>query len=830
MTESVEPASPTVGDKRKLDSESDTQLKKQVTKPSIEEKSTAQPTTTTTENKFEIPQAIEQRFAPGLFASQFKDNLKQSIASSGPYKHGVIHELMNDSLLRKVRQEIIDNLVFTPKETDIYKVCQTGDLRNLSGLPKEELDKLPALYALSQALYSPEFRHFLEYVTGSGSLSGTKQDLSINVYKKGCQLLNHDDVIGSRRISYILYLPDPVPDQDALDAASGEPEQVAGDLKKNAGVMTMPLSGTKNIAVWEYPKNGGALRLYPIEKPNVPKQDWSLVVPPAWNQLAFFTVQPGLSFHDVEEVYVDKPRMSISGWFHIPQEGEPGFIKGELEETQAKSSLQQLESDELAEFDFPKKTFVSIGMDEIKKGDSLIENAEKIQEAQDKKVQDQVITIPSTESEEDAEEQSINVSPLLELSQAEIQYLAKYMNPTLLKTESIFQLSDYFIEKSLVEIKDFLAPQIAHKLKRAIDRIDIDDEANGVKVPFFSNEVKSPWKLAGPPHKVRYMYMDGTPSYQSEVQLQELQDEQQQQQQEDEKKSKFNLAQLFTGFSEEFKKAADSIENSREREAVKLLVEVSEFFKSKAFRNWLRLVSHINVIASRVLTRRFRPSLDYTLATGLHSSNKEKERAAKKSHIYHEQDPTSTTTAKTTEEQQNGDKKEESTENNTNKETEDKEKVLEIDPNQMIEATLNLTPSKGWEDGELGGYELYMAIDADEEEQGLDPAVYRRRNNKPVTVSEDKKKSGNNSKAVVGGGVDDGDEYEDQDDDGVLLNTPADWNLLTLTVRDAGILKFVKYVSGNAPGSRWDISAEWKVEKFQDEENDDDNDDDDENE
>ena len=61
-------------------------------------------------------------------------------------------------------------------------------------------------------------------------------------------------------------------------------------------------------------------------------------------------------FHDVEEVFVDKERMSISGWFHIPQKGEPDFIEGELEATEAKSSLQQLESAEVQEYDFPKRT------------------------------------------------------------------------------------------------------------------------------------------------------------------------------------------------------------------------------------------------------------------------------------------------------------------------------------------------------------------------------------------------------------------------------------------------------------------------------------------
>ena len=36
--------------------------------------------------------------------------------------------------------------------------------------------------------------------------------------------------------------------------------------------------------------------------------------------MCMFTVQPGTSFHAVQEVFAeDKPRMSIQGWFHGPE-------------------------------------------------------------------------------------------------------------------------------------------------------------------------------------------------------------------------------------------------------------------------------------------------------------------------------------------------------------------------------------------------------------------------------------------------------------------------------------------------------------------------------
>jgi hypothetical protein len=127
---------------------------------------------------------------------------------------------MDDGLLRAVRKEILANLHFTIKETDIYKVWQTGDLANLDGLPQDELDKLSHLFTLRNALYSQEFRDFLSSVTNCGPLSGSKTDMSINSYNDGCHLLNHDDVIGTRRVSFILYLTDPDERWDPKDGGA----------------------------------------------------------------------------------------------------------------------------------------------------------------------------------------------------------------------------------------------------------------------------------------------------------------------------------------------------------------------------------------------------------------------------------------------------------------------------------------------------------------------------------------------------------------------------------------------------------------------------------
>src|SRR4051794_23109511 len=99
---------------------------------------------------------------------------------------------MDDAILRSVRQEIQEHLHFTPKQTDIYSIHQTGDLVNLSGLSAKEAALFPSLTRLRDALYSAKFRTYIRGITSSGPLSGKKTDMAINVYTKGCHLLTHD--------------------------------------------------------------------------------------------------------------------------------------------------------------------------------------------------------------------------------------------------------------------------------------------------------------------------------------------------------------------------------------------------------------------------------------------------------------------------------------------------------------------------------------------------------------------------------------------------------------------------------------------------------------
>ncbi|KAL2212527.1 hypothetical protein CC79DRAFT_1286058, partial [Sarocladium strictum] len=383
----------------------------------------------------------KKRFRAGLFDKKVLKSYTNDYATSAPYKHAVIHDLVDDKLLRSVRDEIQNNVEFTPKETDIYKIHQSGDLANLDGLDDESLSKLPSLLALRDAIYSESFRDYVAHITGCGPLSGRKTDMAINVYTPGCYLLCHDDVIGSRRVSYILYLTDPnIPWQ----------------------------------AEW-----GGALRLFPVkeienqdgEVAKTPLPDATKVIPPAWNQLSFFAVQPGESFHDVEEVYHAKTkeilekqggrvRMAISGWFHIPQVGEDGYIKGEEEKNAKNSSLMQLQGNP-AQYDLP---------------------------------QPQVVKVEKPKASSD------------DFEEADLEFLLKYMAPTYLTPDTLEQVSEHFEENSSITLADILSKKFAAKLKTYVEA----QEKKKLASTSAKIEKETGWKTAKPPHKHRFLYQQAS--------------------------------------------------------------------------------------------------------------------------------------------------------------------------------------------------------------------------------------------------------------------------------------------------------------------------------
>jgi hypothetical protein len=61
-----------------------------------------------------------------LLSDDSRRELRTQHDSAGPYTHVVLKDLVNDKLLRAVRDEVIHNISATYKETDLFKVFQTG--------------------------------------------------------------------------------------------------------------------------------------------------------------------------------------------------------------------------------------------------------------------------------------------------------------------------------------------------------------------------------------------------------------------------------------------------------------------------------------------------------------------------------------------------------------------------------------------------------------------------------------------------------------------------------------------------------------------------------
>jgi Rps23 Pro-64 3,4-dihydroxylase Tpa1-like proline 4-hydroxylase len=61
-----------------------------------------------------------------LFSDESRKKLHDDLHNAQPYTHVVIKDLCDPTVLRAVREEVIHNISATYKETDLFKVFQTG--------------------------------------------------------------------------------------------------------------------------------------------------------------------------------------------------------------------------------------------------------------------------------------------------------------------------------------------------------------------------------------------------------------------------------------------------------------------------------------------------------------------------------------------------------------------------------------------------------------------------------------------------------------------------------------------------------------------------------
>ena len=160
--------------------------------------------------------------------------------------------------------------------------------------------------------------------------------------------------------------------------------------------------------------------------------------------------------------------------------------------------------------------------------------------------------------------------PDLSLRTEHISYLSKFLNPVYLQTRTMKALMARFVEESNIELHHFLSASLALKLEPGLREADQTDglnyEARQGRIPPHNAGVSGAWSPRSPPHKWRYCTLEKRAELQreSDTILRQLQD---------------------------------------------------EFFPSEAFRAWVSAMTNLLPLSYAVEARRFRPGLDYTLAT-----------------------------------------------------------------------------------------------------------------------------------------------------------------------------------------------------------------------
>ena len=180
----------------------------------------------------------------------------------------------------------------------MFRVYQSIDLGNLEPSRSDLVEAMPNLMALRRAIYSPRYISFIEKICDldPGTLTG-QIDCAVNAHIQGCHLLCHDDVIGTRKVSYIFYLTDPEPTWTDVDGGKLELYACADEDTDYTRDVEHTFGKTEDTNI----------------KPKVPNVHPVKMILPTFNSMAYFVVEPGRSFHAVSEVLCDRPRLSIQG-------------------------------------------------------------------------------------------------------------------------------------------------------------------------------------------------------------------------------------------------------------------------------------------------------------------------------------------------------------------------------------------------------------------------------------------------------------------------------------------------------------------------------------
>lgn len=101
------------------------QVRPRSSSPTVHEAHHKRPKTSHTPDDTDAVSDVVAHFATALFDPSNVEQLRTGYVQSTPFKHVVVDTLFRDDLLRSVKDECIEHLSFTEKETDIYKVRMT---------------------------------------------------------------------------------------------------------------------------------------------------------------------------------------------------------------------------------------------------------------------------------------------------------------------------------------------------------------------------------------------------------------------------------------------------------------------------------------------------------------------------------------------------------------------------------------------------------------------------------------------------------------------------------------------------------------------------------
>lgn len=183
-------------------------------------------------------------------------------------------------------------------------------------------------------------------------------------------------------------------------------------------------------------------------------------------------------------------------------------------------------------------------------------------------------------------EELLRSEPFAPLTEEQRSYLSVFLDPIYLQPKVMANLAKRFVDESSLELHKFLREPLASKLEaglRAQDKKDgLDGKSRQGRIPPHYSGVdkdgENLWRLRGPPHKARYCSLTPSPAKNEEE--------------------------------------AVTIVSSPNATPEQLLhVLETSLFPSKAFRSWLAHVSKLLPTRYASEARRFRPGLDYTLAT-----------------------------------------------------------------------------------------------------------------------------------------------------------------------------------------------------------------------